>query len=70
MVEHTYCHRMAFVNLSTNELTGTVSNIFGKALVDQQSRFARGEGAIVIVVKSLQNALDDKDHIYCTVSFL
>ena len=34
------------------------------------SRFGRGEGAVVIVLKPLHSALRDHDHIYATVSWL
>ncbi|KAF5356753.1 hypothetical protein D9756_006516 [Leucocoprinus leucothites] len=39
-----------------------------KPFDDRADGFSRGEGAIVVVVKSLQDALRDKDHIYCTVA--
>jgi len=30
-------------------------------------RFFRGEGAVVIVIKSLEDAIRDHDHIYASV---
>lgn len=32
-------------------------------------RFGRGEAVVVIVLKTLENAIHDRDHIYATVSF-
>lgn len=31
-------------------------------------RFGRGEGAVAIVIKSLEAAVRDKDHIYASVT--
>lgn len=43
---------------------------FPRSHIDRDTRFSRGEGAVVVVVKSLQNALLDNDHIYCTVGYI
>ena len=36
---------------------------------DECFRFGRGEGAVAIVLKPLEDAIRDQDHIYATVSF-
>jgi hypothetical protein len=49
------CYRLSFQSVYVNLLTYHI-------------RFAKGEGAIVLVLKPLQDALRDNDHIYTVVS--
>lgn len=63
-----FCLLTESVSHSTHPLTGMFSFLhavfFGSNAVD---RFGRGEGVVVIVIKSLVNAVRDNDRIYATV---
>jgi len=63
--------RMAFVSLSTLTQMGWFCDIllsfFSPFVFD---RFVKGEGAVVIVLKPVDMAIADNDHIYSVASAL
>jgi len=63
--------RMAFANLSMHTRTGWLLHLslsFLSPFVFDS--FVKGEGAVVIVLKPVDKAIADNDHIYSVVSAL